>query len=71
MFELRLPEIGTVVRWLLRFLLAAFLIWMMQQRQKGDDDDASDSTWNRIKRKKGNEWNKTGNGMVKEGLGKC
>lgn len=38
-FQIRAPEVATVVRWLLRVVLVAFLAWLVKGRQEQEPED--------------------------------
>lgn len=41
--EFKVPEVATVVRWLLRFILVIFLVWLARRKQdSGDEEEEED-----------------------------
>lgn len=51
-FEIRAPEVATVVRWLLRFILVGFLAWLVKGRQEQEEEEEQaeeddNETWQR------------------------
>lgn len=39
MFELRVPELTTVIRWCLRFVLVLFLAWLVRRRPEDEEEE--------------------------------
>lgn len=44
MFDLQKPEATTVIRWLLRVVLVAFLAWLVRRRPEQEEDDEVDAS---------------------------
>lgn len=65
-FEIKAPEVATIIRWLLRVVLVVFLAWLVKGRQQEepeeeDDDEAEASQKPRQMQTRGQNYNRGAN----------